>query len=56
MSDKRLEYLAYAVEILSRRANDPDRTPEQRVAYWAAIDMIAYAMNEDFEALHQFDY
>lgn len=50
------ELMIYALEILRKRANDPDRTPEQRNAYRSAISMIEYATEGNYECLAQFDY
>ena len=50
------ELMNYALEILRKRANDPNRTPEQRIAYGAAVDMIEYATEGNYECLAQFDY
>lgn len=51
-----IELLDYALEILRKRANDPNRTPEQRIAYGAAVDMIECATKGNYECLTQFDY
>lgn len=51
------ELMAYALEILAKRANDTEtRTIEQRIAYQAAIDIIQYALDDNYECLAQFDY
>lgn len=50
------ELMNYALEILRKRANDLNRTPEQRIAYGAAVDMIEYATEGNYECLTQFDY
>jgi hypothetical protein len=50
------ELMNYALEILRKRANDLDRTPEQRNAYRSAISIIEYATEGNYECLAQFDY
>ena len=45
-----------ACEILEKRAIDPNRTHEQRMAYNSALCMVLYALAENEECLNQFDY
>lgn len=50
------ELMNYALEILRKRANDPDRTVDQRATYLTAVMMIEYAIEGNYECLAQFDY
>lgn len=45
-----------ACEILEKRATDPNRSVEQRMAYNSALCMVLYALGENEECLNQFDY
>lgn len=56
MNERQLELIQYALTIMEKRATDPDRSVETRIAYDSAICMIGYALNENYECLAQFDY
>lgn len=50
------ELINKALKILEKRACDPHRTPEARIAYDSAICMIIYALQGQEDCLNQFDY
>lgn len=55
MNEKQTELIYRAMEIIGKRAVDPRRTRAQRMSYSSALDMLAYALEESYECLAQYD-
>ena len=55
MNENQVRLLREAIRLINRRSVDPRRTIEQRKSYESALDMLAYAINENAECLAQFD-
>ena len=54
MTDKQMELIKQAMEIMEKRANDFHRSNDSRLAYDSAYTMLVYALEEDQECLNQF--
>ena len=54
MTDKQIELVKQAMEVMAKRANDFHRSDDSRLAYDSAYTMLVYALEEDQECLNQF--
>lgn len=55
MTNRQEQLIQIALEILRHRSNDEIRNSASRSAYNSAVFMLEYALNENYEALCQFD-
>ena len=55
MTNRQEQLIQMALEILRHRSNDKMRSSTSRSAYNSAVFMLEYALDENYEALCQFD-
>lgn len=55
MNNEQLALIYKALGIIKRRSVDPRRTPEQRMSYDSAWQILWYALEENAECMAQFD-
>ena len=54
MTNKQMELVKQAMEIMAKRANDFHQSDDSRMAYDSAFTMLVYALEENQECLNQF--
>lgn len=55
MNENQERLIDLAIEIMTKRANDPNRNSSTRTAYNNAVTMLNYVLEENEEYLRRFD-